>query len=263
MKSFFLCLSVSLALVSAGKGQAGEHFPFLGEITRGPVNVRAGANANFEVVDKFNQGHEVVVLGKSYAWYKIQLPSTSAAYVRADYIKVVRGNMGEITGNKVNVRVKPNSNSSVLGQVSRGDLVKLSERVDAWWKIDPPFTIAGWVHADFIRRKSSQVPVQMVRRPLILEGALNPAITPPSTAQAAPMLLPITVQGRLQPSAEATMKDAHYEIMVGGKPVYYLQDAKGLERFVHTVVRVEGMVVQDSKLSRHPVMQVKKISLVL
>ena len=144
---------------------ADEHFPFLGEISHGPVNVRAGANTNFEAVDKLAKGAEVVVLAKNYEWYKVQLPLTASTFVRADYIKERGNSIGELTGDKVNLRVKANSESSPLGQLNKGDLVKLVEKTGEWWKIEPPAAGFAWIHADFVKVKSAEV-AQALRKPL-------------------------------------------------------------------------------------------------
>lgn len=138
-------------LVLAGIGRTDEHFPFTGEIARGPVNVRAGANINFEAVDKLSQGAQVTVLGKSYDWYKIQLRPVAPAFIRADYVKVKDKTTGEVTADKVNVRARADSESSTLGQVDKGDTVKLVEQINGWWKVVPPEKTAGWVHQDFLR----------------------------------------------------------------------------------------------------------------
>jgi SH3-like domain-containing protein len=229
-------------------GAAEEHFPFQGEVARGPVNVRAGANANFEVVDKLTQGETVVVLGRSYEWYKVQLPPTATAYVRADYI-TFQGQIGQVTGNKVNVRAKPNSSASVLGQVTQGDVVRLLQKTDDWWQIEPPAKTIGWVHGDFVRFKSAAIPVSPEPKTITKDV---PVISPK------PILMPISVQGRLEPLAAAD-NQACYQILANGLPAYTVADAPGIDRFNHAVVRIEAMVGPDQKLLTN----IQKITLVL
>lgn len=260
MRKILFCSSVFLMLIVSASGYADEQFPFLAQVSRESVNVRAGPNTNFEVIDKLMQGAEVVVLAHSYEWYKIQLPSTAAAYVRADYIKVHRGDIGEILGSRVNVRAKASSDSSPLGQLVKGNLVKLAEKKQDWWKLDPPAGVNGWVHQDFLKLKSAQVPAQLVRKPLELRideetPQVKPSITPSD-------VLPVSVQGWLQALPQPAASRVHYQILVGGKPVYYLRDAPNLDRFRGSMVKVEGRAVVEGS-SAYPVLQVKKISLVL
>ena len=234
-------------LVFSGLGFADEHFPFSGEIKRGPVNVRAGANPNFESVAKLVQGAQVVVLGKSYQWYKIQLPSTAMAFIRADYLVERGGGVGVLTGDKVNVRAKPNSESSVLGQLRKGDSVKLLEKMNNWYKVEPPAGTVGWVHADFVRAKALQVPD--LRKPLIAGVIPTPVV--------------VHEQGYLLPLTGAADVDVHYQIVVNGKPAYYVQDAPHLEHFSHTQVNFEGSLVPGGKTTACPVLRIKKITLIL
>ncbi|MBI4309353.1 MAG: SH3 domain-containing protein [Candidatus Omnitrophica bacterium] len=293
MKRLIFCSSVWLMLVFAGLCFADEHFPFLGEMKRGPVNVRAGANTNFESVDKLVQGAEVVVLGQSYEWYKIQLPSTAAAFIRADYMEKRGPGIGALTGDKVNVRAKPNSESSTLGQLHKGDLVKLIEQTDDgcsasanmsstncrgnWWKVEPPPSAAGWVHADFVGVKSPQVPDQMVRKPIANTSSpnyrsnwgkpLTADLVAPVSAKLVPAATPNPVvrrQGLLLPLIQASAAvDVHYQIVVDGKPVYYVQDAPHLEHFSRAQVSFEGSLLSGDKTTACPVLDIKKITLIL
>ncbi|HLD88450.1 MAG TPA: SH3 domain-containing protein [Candidatus Omnitrophota bacterium] len=123
MIRLFFCSSVFLCLVFA-QGYADEHFPFLGEASKESVHIRAGANINFESLGKLNKGGQVVVTGRHYEWYKVQLPAAASAYVRADYVKDTGNTTGTIMTDKVNVRARSNSESSSLGQMNKGDLVK-------------------------------------------------------------------------------------------------------------------------------------------
>jgi len=242
-------------LAMAGISKADEQFPFLGEVSRGPVNVRAGANINFEVVDKLSQGAEVVVLGKSYEWYKVQLPSTASGFIRADYIKA-SGKTGVVSGNKVNIRAKADSESAILGQVHKGEQVKLIAQANGWWKLEPPAQATGWVHQDFLRMKSAQVPPQMLRKAVIVDVPPGPAGQAPAVSQA------VAVQGRLMPLSQAPTADVHYQVVVNGKPAYYLQDAPHLEDFSEAFVRIEGDTMAGAK-SPCPVVNLKKVLLVL
>lgn len=255
-----LCLSV---LAFIGQGNADEHFPFLGEISRGPVNARAGANTNFEIVDKLAKGTEVVVLGRSYEWYKIQLPATAGAFIRGDYIKVHDGNTGELIGTNVNVRAKANSESSPLGQLRKGDVIKLLEKSSDWWKIAPAVGTFAWLHADFVTLKSAQISDGLMPKPLTLGPDVSgPSLDAVKVEPIAAVPLAVTVQGKLQavPSAQGNVR---YQILVDGKPVYFLQDAPHLDHFDRAFVHVEGMVVGNGQSSLYPVLHINKISLVL
>ena len=90
-KILTICSSVFLIFAFIAPGFADEHFPFLAEVSKESVNVRAGPNTNFEKVDKLTKGTQVVVLGHYYEWYKVQPLSTIKAYIRSDYLKIKDG----------------------------------------------------------------------------------------------------------------------------------------------------------------------------
>ncbi len=263
-------VSVFLVVAMAANGMCAD-FPFLGEVTKGPVNVRAGANTNFEAVDKLMQGAQVVVLAKSYEWYKIQMPSSAAAYVRSTYIMEHGNNMGEVTGSNLNVRAKADGNASVVGQLGKGDVVKLLAKVNDWWKVEPPAVAVAWVHADFMRKKSSQV-AHLMRKPLapVLDEhkAPVPVVAAVVTRAPAPTVKRTTsttsveIQGKLE-LLPAHVQDAHYQVVVSALTAYYIQDVPGLERFNKAMVHIEGIVLPEDKPTLYPLVQVKKISLVL
>src|SRR3989338_1380173 len=64
---------------------AQESFPFLAEAINERVNVRAGQSQNFEKLCQLEKGEEVIVVGKDFSWYKIQLPSRTHVYVSDKY----------------------------------------------------------------------------------------------------------------------------------------------------------------------------------
>ncbi|MBI3601624.1 MAG: SH3 domain-containing protein [Candidatus Omnitrophica bacterium] len=159
-------------------GYADEHFPFLAQVSKASVNIRAGANMNFEKLDKINRGAEIVVWGRSFDWYKIQLPITAQAYIRADYLQIRQHLMAEITGDKVHIRARANSDSASLGQLKKGDLVKVIAQTNGWYQIEPPAEAVGWIYKDFLSVKSLTVEPSFIRGPLRLPA--QPKSEPPS-----------------------------------------------------------------------------------
>ncbi len=241
---------------------AEELFPFVGEISRGPVNIRAGANTNFEIVAKLAKADEVVVLAQNFEWYKIQLPLTATAFIRADYIKEHSNNIGEVVGDKVNLRCQPKAEASPLGQMRQGDLVKLIEKASDWWKIEPPAAAVAWVHKDFVQLKLSQVPAMLLRKPLTVD--IVPDVNQAAKEEAVPVISasPVTVEGMIYPVAKVDVGYTHYQVSVAGKMAYYLRDVPHLEHFNRARVKVEGTVIEDKALNL-PVLHIQKISLVL
>ncbi|MBF0511915.1 MAG: SH3 domain-containing protein, partial [Candidatus Omnitrophica bacterium] len=147
IRHLIFCSSVFLAFAFMAEGFADEHFPFLAQVVKESVNVRAGPNTNFEKIDKLTKGAEVVVLGRSYEWYKIQPLPTTKLYIRSDYLKIKEGqDIAIVMGDKVNVRAGASSTSSALGQVRQGTMVTVLEDNQGWARIGPVRSTVDWVH---------------------------------------------------------------------------------------------------------------------
>lgn len=240
-------------------GFGDEHFPLSGTVNHGPVNVRSGANTNFDIVTKLEQGAKIVLLGKSYEWYKIQLPALANAYVRADYIKEVGNHGGEIIGNKVNVRSKPDSNAAILGQLVRGDLVKLTQKKADWWQVEPPSGTFAWVHGSFIDVSLSVLPADAIRKPLKAQD-----VVPLATVKIEKPLPPVFhAQGILKLLADSVLTNIHYKIVSQGQTLCYLEDAKGIEKFQDVTVSIDGIKDDSVGMLSAPVVTISKIALVL
>lgn len=245
-------------VVIASISFADEHFPSLGKISHGPVNVRTGANTNFEIVSKLAQGDQVVLLGKSYEWYKIQLPDAANAYIRADYIKEIGDHGGEIIGSKVNVRCKPDSNASIFGQLVKGDIVKLVVKANDWWQIQPPSNSVAWVHSSFVKIEDAQFPATALRKPLKVEDVVPVVKKEPPKAPEV-----FHAQGQLRTLVDDTLEGVHYKIVAGGQTICYVKDEDKLSQFQNAQVMIEGIEDKTHPLLSSPLVAINKISLVL
>ena len=195
-KQFIICSSLILLIAVAAPGFADEHFPFLAEVSKESVNVRAGPNTNFDKIDKLSKGTRVVVIGRSFEWFKVQPLASVKEYIRSDYLKLqTSGSFAVVLGNNVNVRSMPNSDATSLGQIKRDTVVKVLGEVPdtgkasaagnpGWSSLEPVAGTAVWVHQDFLKQISDQVPDSMILGPLTSpvtasEAVLKAAPTPP------------------------------------------------------------------------------------
>ena len=113
IKHIFICSSVFLVFAFIAQGFADEHFPFLAQVIKESVNVRAGPNTNFEKIDQLSKGSRVVVLGRSYEWLKVQPLPTTKAYIRSDYLSIIKGgSIAVVQGDNVNVRCQASSEAA-------------------------------------------------------------------------------------------------------------------------------------------------------
>jgi SH3-like domain-containing protein len=261
-----ICSSVFLMFVFMAPGHADEHFPFLAQVSKESVNVRAGPNTNFEKVDKLDKGVQVVVLGRSYEWYKVQPLPTIKEYIRSDYLSTLKGGgLALVSGDNVNVRSSASSDAASLGEVKKGTVVKVLGQVNGWSSLAPVAGTAAWVHQDFLQEISPDVPgslmIQAVQTPsaVITEAPEVPVKVAPSAVS--PW---VSMRGKVEVLVEPLRADVHYEIVLDDKSVFLLQDIPHLSDFCNTVVDLEGAVIPDpQKKLMYPLLHINKIVLVL
>ncbi len=239
-----ICSSLCLGFVFAAPGHADEHFPFWAEVSKESVNVRAGPNTNFAKVDKLSKGQRVLVLGRSYEWYKIQPLLSTEEYIRSDYLNLKKGEaLGEVTGDNVNVRSAASADAASLGEVKKGTIVKVKAQAQGWTKLEPVEGTVAWVRQDFVQEAAVQ----------------SPAAVPAAVVSSF-----VSMRGKVEALVQAVQADVHYEIVMDDKSVFFLQDIPQIALFCSTVVDVEGDLVPDpQKKLMYPLLHIQKISLVV
>jgi len=245
-------------------GFADEHFPFLAEVSRESVNVRTGPNTNFKKVDELTKGSQVVVLGRSYEWLKVQPPDTIKEYIRSDYLKTEQGNVAMVTGDNVNIRSSPTSDAESLGEVKRGALVKVLGQVQGWSTLSPVSGTFVWIHQDFLKEISDQVPDSMLIPTVPVPSEVPVVATPVPTIVSTPVSPWVSLRGKVVALVKPLRNDVHYEIILDDKSVFLLQDIPHIDYFCDTVVTIQGAVVPDpQKTLMYPLLHINRISLVL
>lgn len=245
---------------------AKEHFPFLGEISADKVSVRAGQNVNFERVDIVPQGTKVIVYEEQYGWYKIQLPSTAKAYVRFDYLTIENDQIGRMSADRVNVRAGRGTNFSALGQLEKGQYVRLVNKMDDWFQIVPLEGMRGWVSKDFVQYVSDTIP-SMDSLGLVAVNASSVHEAPKVNTQHVQFsdLAPVSVKGMIEPVPVSEMlNNAAYQLTTSDGKTYYLQiDPAVIGKFARDHVHVDGGLVPGVASLPYPVIAVRKFQLVL
>ncbi|HPN88162.1 MAG TPA: SH3 domain-containing protein [Candidatus Omnitrophota bacterium] len=265
----FLIFFCFLSSLSWGKQQ--ETFPFLGQVVNDKVNVRAGGNMNFEKLCQLKKGDEVIVIGKEYSWYKVQIPQGAAVYITKKYVQLTSPQIGQITAKDVNVRALPHINASVVGRVTIGDRIYILEELQDWYKIEPLDQTYGWMAEDMLVFKSQDIssyPVRYLSKALVeleqqkkdLEDKRN---LPQEEKQERTMVL--TLQGQIKEMISASQTDAvRFFISENDVPSYYVQaPLEIIKLFLNHRVVIEGKINTNLKEYSYPVVTVTKIQFVL
>lgn len=153
---------ILLFLLISRPSVAQEEFPFLGEVTGEGVNIRAGQSTSFEKIGQLKTGEQVVVLGKDYGWYKIKLPIDVKAYINYKFIKELDEKTGEVTGDRVNIRSGIGSDFPIIGQAAQGQYVRILEKSEDWYRIEPTDETFGWITEGLVKFNSKYLPLPRV-----------------------------------------------------------------------------------------------------
>jgi SH3-like domain-containing protein len=338
LRAFFLVIILLLHSPSLFAGT--ETFPFLAEVKSDKVNIRAGQSPNFEPLGLLKRGDTIIVVAKEYSWYKVRLPKTAKSFISEKYVKLLSDQEGEITGSRVNVRAAANVNNTALAQLSAGSKVKIVQKKEDWYQIEPVEDSFGWVAQELLEFKTNDfatenvvaaennvlpdVPVQEVKvekkEKVVLKKepvAISPEVKkssevkkwvqskvealkkekssdndvakkelqstektkdlersakskkktktpkPKSEKKSSVEEKTVSLMGILKPALPPISPLAKFVLEVQGKPPYGVQgDKKELEKFLYSVVTIEG-VVRSKRLDNSPQMvTVKTIAVV-
>lgn len=147
-----ICIFVSFnqCIIYSEEEKAGH--PRIGIIESDDVNVRAGSNINYESLCKLNKGDRVEIIGESYGWYRIILPKKAHLYIKSDYVDFsFEQKIAEVNARRVNLRAGPDTNHSILGQVSKPYKLDIMGESAGWYQIEPPDGVSGWIHSLHVR----------------------------------------------------------------------------------------------------------------
>jgi len=128
-----------------------------GEVIANSLNIRAGANINYQVLGELSEGDKVSILSNAFGWHEIELPPECFGWVHSDYVSIQgapepgKRITGVVTGNSVRIRARPGLKYSVLLQINKSDKVVVIGSEGDWFKIELPKDCTGWVHSDYIR----------------------------------------------------------------------------------------------------------------
>jgi len=137
------------ALTAYAQDPAEEKFPKAGCVKNDGAIVRAGDNINYENLCALSKAETVKIIGKRYSWYKILLPRKACLYISRDYVDLTSDEkgVGIVKAVNVNLRAGPGTKYTIVGQISKPEKVSVLSEDTGWYKIEPPYGTAGWIHS--------------------------------------------------------------------------------------------------------------------
>lgn len=148
--------------------------PFTGKIKAKKVRMRAQADLEGAVIKEMNKNDLLSIVGEQNEFWAVDPPAGTKAYVFRSY---VLDNVVE--GNRVNVRLKPDLESPVIGHLNAGDHIEgiISSLNNKWYEISPPANARFFIAKDFVENIGGpEVKSQIDKRKQAVEQVIEAAM---------------------------------------------------------------------------------------
>lgn len=159
--------------VASAPKKAEAFKPFTGKVCANKVRLRVKADLESHVLKQINKNELLMVIGEEGDFYAVEPPKGTKAYVFRSYILD-----DKIEANRVNVRLEPNVEAAVIGQLQAGDVVKgqICSTNRKWLEIPAPKTTRFYVSKEFIAHAGGpEFLAAMEKRRVQVEDLMNTA----------------------------------------------------------------------------------------
>jgi hypothetical protein len=121
--------------------------PFTGKVSKSKVRMRLGASLDSAIIRELNKGDLLVVSGETDEFYAVQPPKDLKGYIFRTYVLDNR-----VEGNRVNIRLGPNTESPIIGQMNSGEPVDglISPLNNKWLEIPLPSSTRFYVAKEYL-----------------------------------------------------------------------------------------------------------------
>jgi len=154
--------------------EANQNFrSFTGKITASKVRLRTAADLDGHIVSQLNKNELVLVVEDSKDFWAVRPIADIKAYVYRNYII---DNIVE--ADKVNIRLAPNLDSPIIGQLKQKDKIagSIYSLNNKWMEITPPSNICFYIAKEYVTYAGNdKFYAQMKNRKNNVEQLLNSA----------------------------------------------------------------------------------------
>ena len=158
---------IALLMLAPAALLAQESFqPYVAKVTGDSVRLRSGASLAHPPVAVMSEGEELTVVSVKDGWATVQLPASAPCWIAADFVKEAKDGKGyTVTGDKVNLRVSPDTKYFPVGQAEKDQLLKLIQGEDGkpvvesgYVKVVPPANAHGAIALEFLNKVKNVAP---------------------------------------------------------------------------------------------------------
>ncbi len=151
-----LLIAISLAAASVHGAETGPKSSiqqkgfksFTGKVTANKVRIRAKADLESPIVRQVGKNELLLIVGEEADFWAVQPPKDTKAYIFRSYVLD-----DVVEANRVNVRLEPNVDAPVIGQLQAGERVHgdICQANHKWLEISPPAHAKFYVSKEFIQ----------------------------------------------------------------------------------------------------------------
>jgi uncharacterized protein YgiM (DUF1202 family) len=184
----------------------------------------------------------VDVVSKAYDWYKIRLPKSAPSFIKKEFVEILNDNAATVSKDNVNIRLRPDTASKILGKAKKDEPVNIVEDAGLWYKIEPIRNSFGWIHKNFVN-KADEEKIKLAKKAKKNEGE-----------EVANKI--IAVCGIIKP--KTFTKIASHKLITADNEVYLLKGNKEeLTTLNSRRVKVSGKII-PSEYS-NPIIEIEKL----
>lgn len=146
---------------SAGQEQTRPFDSFTGKITRNKVRLRLQPSLESVIVKEFDKGDLLIVTGETDEFYVVNPPEEIKGFVFRTFILD-----NVVEGNRVNVRLQPDTEASIVGQLNKGDHIEgeVSPLNSKWLEISLPHDTKFYVSKDYVEKIGDSNAMQALKQ---------------------------------------------------------------------------------------------------
>jgi len=143
---------------------AGDFTPYVAEATGNSVRVRSGPSLSHPPVHVLSKGDNVVVVGEQEGWVIVRLPAEAPCWIATEFVDL-KGASATVTGERVNLRVSPDTRYFPVGQATKGESLKVvlcdegkPVTEGEFVRVVSPRQATGAVASEFVNRIADYTP---------------------------------------------------------------------------------------------------------
>lgn len=218
------------------------HNLFEAKVNSNNINIRSDATVSSEIICNVNRNERLEVILELYDWYKIKLPRNAPSFIKKNLVSIIDEKNARVIKDNVNIRLKANESSSIVGKVKKDEVVNVLYDRGEWLKIEPVLNSFGWIHKKFVDK------VIVLSKD---EGDKTSGSSLPSQENI------IIIAGTIKP--KVIRRIATHKLLTEDNKLFLLKgDEEELNSFNHRKAKVTGKLITSGK-QKYSIAEIDKI----